>query len=87
MEMSIAAVWIWKPYTYVTACRSNLLYFYTEDVDINFLRNTHTHAHIYASYPSTLKHSHLRDGATLHNNRNIDPTAGASTVQNRNSGV
>ena len=94
MEIRIAAVWIWMLSTYVTSCRSNLLY-YTEDVHINFLLNinTRTHAHththtyiyiyIYASYPSKLKHSHLRDGKTHHNKRNTDHTAGTGAVQNR----
>jgi len=71
------------PYTYVTTCRGNLLYFYTEDVDINFSETrARTHAHIYSIYPSKLKHSHLRNGPAPHNNTSTDPTAGMDAVQN-----
>jgi hypothetical protein len=78
--MRIAAFWIWMPYNYVTTCRSNLLYFYTQDVDINFFEtHARTHAHIYAVYPSKFKHS---NGPTPHNNTSTDPTAGRGAVQN-----
>jgi len=47
----------------------------------------HTHARVYVSYSSKLKHSHLRNGTTPHNNRNTDPTAGTSAVQNRKTAL
>jgi hypothetical protein len=81
MLMRITVLWIGMPCTVLVGVISCILY--TEDVDINFLPHTRTHAHIYVSHPSKPNHSHLRNSATPHNNRNTDPTAGTGAVQNR----